>query len=277
MSFRDVKVSDLETIKWIAESEHGKVLIQNARESRDKFVSIPSNVKLVLNLFDERENYMDVLESMVFFSGQPVNFNDYFVSLTDEESNNFIKTLIDRNEMTGIISDLKFLRFKTQENVTNDCVVDLCGDAIKVGNLDTLIWLNENGYPCRHDSLITAVRYTQLECVMYLCSIGFEVNKSVIAETVKLGNIDCLKYFDEVLPNPKDWSYEMTLAAKYGQLECLKYLDNKGHKWSQSIIVNAAHGMHLECFNYAYMRNIQLGHGPNAVSKEDLYKAFTKS
>ena len=98
---------------------------------------------------------------------------------------------------------------------------DICNLAIKYGQLDCLMYLREQGCKMEETSCDIAARYGQLKILQYLREEGFE------------------------------WSADTCKAAvARGQLECLKYLHEEGCPWNSSALYLARQTKRTKCIRY---------------------------
>ncbi len=96
-----------------------------------------------------------------------------------------------------------------------------CEKAAKVGDLEELKKMHENGYPLDKWVCALAAQYGNLECLRYAHSQGCEWYEYTTYNAAKKGHLDCLRYAFE---NGCQWD-KLTpeSAAKNGHLECFKY------------------------------------------------------
>ena len=153
---------------------------------------------------------------------------------------------------------------KTVKNY--EFVEQLSIDAASQGNIECLIFLNENGCQWNENTMTSAAANNQLECIKFLYKKNCSWNNDTTGNAVqngcpwnhgscivasRTGNLECLKYLHE---NGCPLSIYVTAgAAQNGHFECLKYLHENGCPWDIHTTHWSLKNNHIECFNYAFL------------------------
>ena len=112
------------------------------------------------------------------------------------------------------------------EKCSDDEKERFCLAMTKMGNLDLLQFLHENGCPWHEETCSVAAELGHLECLKYAHENGCPWNEFTCSEAAYYGHLECLKYAHE---NGCPWNeFTCSYAARYGQLECLQYAHENG-------------------------------------------------
>jgi hypothetical protein len=140
---------------------------------------------------------------------------------SDHSLYNKLKVIVENQSLQYILDFVQ-----RYPDINNDNLVHC---AAEVGNLDLLIWLNENGF--EYNTLVFNIvsKYGHLQILQYLYHFFIDQN------------LDCP--WDETT---------CEFAVEGGNLECLKWLHENGCPWNQYITICAARIGNVDCLKYAY-------------------------
>ena len=116
----------------------------------------------------------------------------------------------------------KLKKILPEISINNEFIKDY---AVKLGKLEILKYLHENGYPWHKSGSATleACLYGQIECLRYSYENGSNWHIDSTLQAARTGNLDCLKYAHEIKAY---WHPDTTLAAcKNGNIECLNFIE----------------------------------------------------
>jgi hypothetical protein len=118
--------------------------------------------------------------------------------------------------------------------------------AVESGNIITLQWLHkEQGCAITSDLSCFAAASGQLGVLKYLAANRVAIDMRAGAAAARIGDVDILKWFDEVGINWKRQSV-YTAAAECGSIEMMHWLTEKGAVYDSKVMETAAENGHLD-------------------------------
>lgn len=126
----------------------------------------------------------------------------------------------------------------------------VCRKIAATGNVNTLIWARNKGYPWNARTCQEAANYGNLEVLEYLHENGCEWDEMTCMAAAGAGNLDCFKYARQ---NGCLEGQSSMRAARKGQLEVLKYIrENAERNRDDSACLSAAQGGQLKVLMYLH-------------------------
>jgi hypothetical protein len=156
----------------------------------------------------------------------------------------------------GYLDVLKWVRENGRPWDDHTCVYAAYG-----GHLDMLKWVRENGCPWDKDTCIAAAEKGQFELLKWARTNGCPWDEETCHRAAEHGHLEILKWARE---NGCPWNeYTCNYAARKGQLCTLKWAIENGCPWDEEICKYAAEYGHLNILNWmrenGYSRNETCG------------------
>lgn len=121
--------------------------------------------------------------------------------------------------------------------------------AVRIGRLDYLQLLLENGYDLSTKTCSMAASCGDLECLVYLRKNGCPWNVETYINSAHQGNLNCMKYAYE---NGLAWRADVcTEAVRRNHLHILRFAHEHGCPWDENVTLIAASDEYQECLRYA--------------------------
>ena len=138
--------------------------------------------------------------------------------------------------------------------------------AAKVGRVDYLILLHQNGYPWNETVINQAAENGHLGCLQYLHENGCPWNSDLFISAATYGHLNCIQYaYEEGLRWADDFTGYVTTC---GELNILKFVVEHGGMLDRTVTYTAAKHNHKDCLKYLLEVNCPVDHYAAAIAAE---------
>ena len=212
-----------------------------------EMIEVPDNVVKAATSVNSYADLAHLLNSLRFWMvSEPVPDIIGYV-LSNNQQDSVLDVISPFEQNFPYLSDLRVLKIDSKVHI----LTPLIDQAVKLGNVEIVRFLFEQGLRFSDKSLLLAAENGRLECLQFMIETGAKQTAPAFNTAIQFGRIDCVKYLHGVGKIASNTTTAMKAACLFNQLEILTFLHEAGYPWHRHCLNAAAETGSLECLQYA--------------------------